>query len=520
MRNVTLDEQHLVDIAYAIRDKSGIPQGTPVMEISKTPNVTDKDTADTSGGYGNGRKLFDTATIPGASTILVELTIHTESTTYDFLQILPGIVTTEAGFSGATKYGGTKKTTQVLTFENTDTVSFYFKSDSSNCSFFGYYAEVTGLDADGRLITDGVPSTTFRPCDMAAAIAGIVAGGNGEGGASALECIAVTGVNDLSIGYSYDLSSYLDEDFIYLNWIVSSSSSVLDYAQGFIYRANGSTEALPFGNNPLTTTSATSAKARGVFTDGRLELHANSSSYRVQQTGYVIKGSGATLGVFPEGELQITKSGTYDVTDYASVGVDVTETEDALLNGTLRGAYTNDRITYIRASAFYNCKQLTSINLPNVTGNLDTNAFYYCSSMETINLSSLESIVGSNIFYNCSSLEEIELPSLTTIGQYNTGIFSYCYALKKVKLPKLSGSWIPNTMFSYCTALEAVILGGSEMNKLNTATSPFTGATKMKDGTGFVYVPAALIETYQTDSKWASAGVQFRAIEDYPEICS
>ena len=583
MRNVTLDEQHLVDIAYAIRDKSGIPHGTPIMEISKTPNVTDKDTADTSGGYGNGRKLFDTATIPGASAIQVELTIHTESTTYDYLQILPGTVTTAAGFSGATKYGGTKKTTQVLTFENTDTISFYFCSDSSNCSFFGYYAEVTGLDADGRLITDGVPSTTFRPCDMAAAIAGIVAGDDGDG-TSALECIAVTGVSDISIGYSYDLSSFLDEDFIYLNWIVNSSSSVLDYAQGFIYRANGSTEALAFGNNPLTTTSATAAKARGVFTDGRLELHANGSSYRVQQTGYVIKGGGGTIGIVPEGELQITKNGTYDVTDYATTTVeipssgitpegtlDITEngehivttydkvnvnvassgggdsadTDLALL---LMGAnpwddavmdFYEDRITNVAPYAFYQKPFAGTITLPNVITiqtygfggmnikllkhfvapnlkRVEDYAFQMDYYLEDITLDNVI-YLGANAFYYCEKLTDIKLPSITEFYSIG-GQFRNCTGLKKLDLGASYTGSIPARFVNGCSSLEALILrnasGVCTLANVNAIQS-----SGIASGTGYIYVPSALVDSYKAASNWSTYAAQFRAIEDYPEIC-
>ena len=42
---------------------------------------------------------------------------------------------------------------------------------------------------------------------------------------------------------------------------------------------------------------------------------------------------------------------------------------------------------------------------------------------------------------------------------------------------------------------------------------------KWRKGTGYVYVPASLIETYKTATNWSAFANQFRAIEDYPEIC-
>jgi hypothetical protein len=40
----------------------------------------------------------------------------------------------------------------------------------------------------------------------------------------------------------------------------------------------------------------------------------------------------------------------------------------------------------------------------------------------------------------------------------------------------------------------------------------------IEDGTGYIYVPSALVETYKTASNWVTYAAQIRAIEDYPEI--
>ena len=43
--------------------------------------------------------------------------------------------------------------------------------------------------------------------------------------------------------------------------------------------------------------------------------------------------------------------------------------------------------------------------------------------------------------------------------------------------------------------------------------------TPISKGTGYIYVPKALVESYQAHEKWSTYSNQFRAIEDYPEIC-
>ena len=49
-------------------------------------------------------------------------------------------------------------------------------------------------------------------------------------------------------------------------------------------------------------------------------------------------------------------------------------------------------------------------------------------------------------------------------------------------------------------------------------TSVFSD-TPISKGTGYIYVPKALVESYQAHEKWSTYADQFRAIEDYPDIC-
>ena len=51
-----------------------------------------------------------------------------------------------------------------------------------------------------------------------------------------------------------------------------------------------------------------------------------------------------------------------------------------------------------------------------------------------------------------------------------------------------------------------------------SGTNAFS-STKIEKKTGYIYVPSALIEEYRTATNWSSFASQFRAIEDYPDIC-
>lgn len=157
-KQVLVNESSLVNIADALREQLG-PTHTEYVEgedyafakkISKTSNAlsfTERD-----GDYPGSASVYDTVTIEGASRLEVAIAYQTESIQYDYVQVCSG---DKSKFnSSATKYGGSTLTEKTLTFDNTDTVTFYFKSDGSSSSYLGYYAEVIGFDSNGEQIKD------------------------------------------------------------------------------------------------------------------------------------------------------------------------------------------------------------------------------------------------------------------------------------------------------------------------------------------------------------------------------
>lgn len=70
--------------------------------------------------------------------------------------------------------------------------------------------------------------------------------------------------------------------------------------------------------------------------------------------------------------------------------------------------------------------------------------------------------------------------------------------------------------FNGCSALATLILRSDTVCTL-TATNAFA-STPIASGTGYVYVPAALVDEYKAATNWSTYADQIRAIEDYPEI--
>ncbi|MBR5874540.1 MAG: leucine-rich repeat domain-containing protein [Oscillospiraceae bacterium] len=178
----------------------------------------------------------------------------------------------------------------------------------------------------------------------------------------------------------------------------------------------------------------------------------------------------------------------------------------------------NSNVTSVRQYAFRGATALTTVNLPNAT-TIETNAFYGCTKLVSINMPKVKKIV-SNAFNGCSILPHIVLPSLTTGDSY---IFRYCYALKTIDLPVIQN--IVANMFGDCRRLTAVVLRSQTMCTLAN-TSAFTNCYHFYgtvnstynpngDKDGYIYVPAALVDSYKAASNWSTFASQFRALEDY-----
>lgn len=121
--------------------------------------------------------------------------------------------------------------------------------------------------------------------------------------------------------------------------------------------------------------------------------------------------------------------------------------------------------------------------------------------------------IGSYKFYECSQLKTVNFKNVKEVGMC---AFYYCRALEKADFS--SCVTFKNNSFAACSAMTALILRNEAISTISG--TPFAaGCTIKNGGTGFVYVPAALVDSYKAASGWSFVASQIRAIEDYPEIC-
>ena len=121
--------------------------------------------------------------------------------------------------------------------------------------------------------------------------------------------------------------------------------------------------------------------------------------------------------------------------------------------------------------------------------------------------------IAAQKFRGCSGLTNVIFPSVTSVG---IGAFWQCTALKQADFSACV-SFAQNAFYG-CSALEALILRSDAVCSL-TGTGNLSG-TKIASGTGYIYVPSALVDTYKAASGWSTYAAQIRAIEDYPAVCN
>ena len=90
-------------------------------------------------------------------------------------------------------------------------------------------------------------------------------------------------------------------------------------------------------------------------------------------------------------------------------------------------------VTTIGEQAFWGCESLVNINIPNSVTTIGDSAFAYCDSLTSINIPNSVTTIGEFAFWGCESLVNINIPnSVTTIGEQ---AFLGCKSLTNINIP-------------------------------------------------------------------------------------
>lgn len=184
---------------------------------------------------------------------------------------------------------------------------------------------------------------------------------------------------------------------------------------------------------------------------------------------------------------------------------------------------------------FSGCKRLETLDIPFKPTAFGNSTFKDCEDAPFLNTLDFSEVtkIDQNCFENCTGLTEVVADNLVTMG---SNVFQGCTGLTKFVAKNLNKG--ASGMFLKCSKLNFVDCGNisSILNvtfkdtnldtiilrnvdkvcayKYSSGYDAFLN-TPIASGTGYIYVPSALIDEYKTANSWNRYAAQFRALEDY-----
>lgn len=181
------------------------------------------------------------------------------------------------------------------------------------------------------------------------------------------------------------------------------------------------------------------------------------------------RGGTSDQMVFPEGFV----SAVDGIPDYSGQVID----------GSIEH-YSNKTIKTMRNYAFQMCLSLKSIELPELTD------------------------PGWYAFQRCEALETAIVPKIQKAYSH---CFAVCSKLKTLDFHNLQAMY--DNAFAYC-GIKNLILRRTDGLATLDATSALSN-NPIANGTGYIYVPRSLVDSYKNATNWSVYANQFRALEDY-----
>lgn len=163
-------------------------------------------------------------------------------------------------------------------------------------------------------------------------------------------------------------------------------------------------------------------------------------------------------------------------------------------------SFSSNKAQVINGYAFQNCSNMATVNFPSCT-KLNGSCFENCSALATIDLSNNYSLSGSNQFRSCTSLVRFLCWANGTV----TNMFYGCSNLESLDMAHLGVYNVAGGCFNNCAKLIVLVLRKTSGIVALANVVVFNGTPFASGGTGgTLYVPSALISSYQSATNWST----------------
>ena len=117
-------------------------------------------------------------------------------------------------------------------------------------------------------------------------------------------------------------------------------------------------------------------------------------------------------------------------------------------------------VTRIGKSAFHDCTALTNITIPNSITHIEESTFSGCTSLASITIPNSVTNIGKSAFHDCTGLLNVEFETGSNLSDIGERVFEDCTSLATITLPN-SVTSIGSHAFLNCTSLASVTLSES-----------------------------------------------------------
>ena len=192
--------------------------------------------------------------------------------------------------------------------------------------------------------------------------------------------------------------------------------------------------------------------------------------------------------------------GLTGVLDFSNFDTDNCETMTYMISGCTgitKVIFDNRNVEKVTTalSMLNNCTALTDLIFTNLNFIACTTFRYLC--------------------YGCINLANVDLTNFQApVATNYSGMFYACQGITEIDITNLYNENISNTaqMFYSCTKLAKLIINCPAVFPM-AATSMLT-STPIANGTGYIYVPVDLVDTYKSATNWSTYAAQIKGISE------
>jgi predicted ribosomally synthesized peptide with SipW-like signal peptide len=204
------------------------------------------------------------------------------------------------------------------------------------------------------------------------------------------------------------------------------------------------------------------------------KLNADEKSYYVSRFGTCT-------------DTEVLIPSTYNGLPVTAIGYRALQAADQRNCKNITSIIIPDTVTSIGEYAFDGCIKLKEIVIPDSVTSIDLKAFIDCESLTNITLPASLQELGGHVFENCTSLTEITIPDGVT--KFNNEVFGKCTSLQTVTIGSGLESY-DRSVFYDCSSLSVINVSSDNANFKSV-----DGVLYSKDGTSLIKYGAGKTDT-------------------------